>query len=158
MRVRVRVRVVVADESEACFYDTQRPRGPLQLAARLTDPTAHLHDRDLVTDRPGRKFDHAPPGARRGATPRHATGGEESPRKHEAEVFAKRVADELERACHSNGFDRVVVIAGPTFLGLLRNTFSRAVRAKIVAEIPKDIVHQGESAVPEHLPQEAFFI
>lgn len=156
--MRVRVRIVVADESEVRFYDADSPKGPLHLAAQLTDPTAHLHDRDLVTDRPGRKFDRGPVGARRGATPSHATGGEESPRKHEAEVFAKRVAEELERAHHGDAFDRLVVIAGPTFLGLLRNALSRGLTSKIVAEIPKDIVHQGESAVQGHLPSEAFFI
>jgi protein required for attachment to host cells len=156
--MRVRVRIVVAGAAEARFYDTDSPKGPLHLAARLTDPNAHLHDRDRVTDRPGRKFDHAPLGARRGATARHSTGGEESPRKHEAEVFARRVAEELERGNSHNGFERVVVIAGPSFLGLLRNALSSSLRSKIVAEIPKDVVHQAESAVQEHLPQEAFFV
>lgn len=156
--MRVRVRVVVADASEARFYDTESPKGPLHLAAQLTDPNAHLHDRDLVTDRPGSKFDRAPIGNRRNATARHGAGGEESPRKHEAEVFARRVADELERASLKDDFERVVVIAGPAFLGLLRNAMPNSLRSKIVAEIAKDVVHQDESAVQGHLPQEAFFV
>jgi protein required for attachment to host cells len=154
----MRVRIVVADESEARFYDAASRRGPLHLAARITDPTARLHDRDLLTDRPGRKFDHAPLGARRGATPRHTAGGEQSPRKHEAQVFARRVVAELERASRNGGFERVVVMASPAFLGLLRSELSNSLRSKIVAEIPKDIVRQTESAVQEHLPEEAFFI
>jgi len=156
--MRVRVRIVVADESEARFYDAQSLKGPLHLAARITDPNARLHDRDLVTDRPGRKFDHAPPGTRRGAVPRHAAGGEESPRKHEALVFARRVAEELDQASRNDGFDRIVVVAAPQFLGLLRSELRNSLRSKVIAEIPKDIVHQAESAVLEQLPEDAFFI
>ena len=73
------LRVVVTDQSEARFYDTSSVNGPLQGAGILTDPKAHLHERDLVSDRPGRVFDHAAPAARRrGSVPRHATGGERS--------------------------------------------------------------------------------
>ena len=55
----MRIRIIVADQSEARFYDTVRPGGRLQPAGRMTDPTAHLHDRDLKSDRPGRTFDRA---------------------------------------------------------------------------------------------------
>ena len=55
----MRIRVLVADQSEACLFDLG-PRRSLDLVGRLTDPLAHLHDRDLVSDRPGRKFDRGP--------------------------------------------------------------------------------------------------
>ena len=152
----MRVRIVVADGSEVLFYNGDSYRGPLYLAGRMTDPSVRLHDRDLVTDRPGRKPDRGAVGRNGSAT--HATGGEESPRKHETQVFARRVAGELERASRTDGFDRVVVMAGPTFLGLLRNELSPSLRQKIVAEVPKDLVRQPESAVKQHLPQEAFYI
>jgi protein required for attachment to host cells len=153
----MRVRIVVADGGEALFYDADSTRGPLRLAGRMADPAARMHDRDLVTDRPGRKFDRAQVG-HRGGTSGHAAGGEESPRKHETQVFARRVIEELERASRSDGFQRVVVMAGPAFLGLLRGELSGALRSKVVAEVPKDLVHQGESAVLQHLPQETFFV
>lgn len=150
----MRVRIVVADGSEALFYDAASCKGPLQLASRMTDPNTRMHDRDLVTDRPGRKFDHMPLGPNRA---RHATGGEESPHKHEMQVFARRVADALERSTRTDGFERVVVMAGPSFLGLLRGEMSHAVRSKVVAEIPKDLVRQDPSAVKSHVPQEVFY-
>ena len=151
----MRVRIVVADRSEALFYNGDSYRGPLFLAGRMTDPSARLHDRELVTDRPGRKPDGGP--LRRNGSTSHATGGEETPRKHEQQVFARRVAEELDRADLSGGFERVVVMAGPSFLGLLRNELSGSLRSKVVAEVPKDLVHQPESAVKQHLPQEAFY-
>ena len=153
----MRIRIVVADQSEARFYDTERPRGRLQLAGRLTDPTAHLHDRDLKSDRPGRVFTSATAGGgRRGATAHHATGGERRPRKMQAQRFARRIATELEKARRENRFDGIVVMAGPSFLGLLRDALPAGLRACVAAEIRKDLVHQDTGVLRAHLPEEAF--
>ena len=153
----MRVRIVVADQSEARFYDTEGLHGPLQPAGQLSDPKARLHDRDLESDRPGRVFDHAPLAAgRRGAVGHHGTEGERSPRKHEAVNFARQIADQLEAARREGQFDRLVLMAAPTFLGLLRKALSQPVRAIIFAEVHKDLVHQEVSVVREQLPREAF--
>jgi len=148
----MRIRVLVADQSEARFYDLGA-HDTLVLVGYLADPLAHLHDRDLVSDRPGRKFDHAPlRDGRRGATAHHAAGGERSPRKHEAESFARRVAVELEETHEHGDFERLIVMSGPTFLGLLREALPEAVRGTVAAEVTKDLVHQGIDAVIAHLP------
>lgn len=153
----MRIRIVVADQSEARFYDTERPRGRLQLVGRLTDPTAHLHDRDLKSDRPGRVFTSARAGGgRRGAAAHHATGGERRPRRIQAQRFARRIATELEKARRDNRFDRMILMAGPTFLGLLRDALPTALRARVAAEIRKDLVHQDTGVLRAHLPEEAF--
>jgi protein required for attachment to host cells len=149
-------RVVVADQSEVRFYDVDGPTGSLRLAGRLTDPNAHLHNRDLVSDRPGRVFDHAPPAVgRRGSVARHGTGGERSPRKHEALSFARRIATQLEIAQRAGEFDRLVLMAGPGFLGLLREVLPRSLLPLVAAEVNKDLVHQTDAAITEHLPREA---
>jgi len=153
----MQVRIVVADQSEADFYDVEQVEGALRAVGRLTDPQARLHDRDLKSDKPGRVFDHAPTqGTRRGATARHGTGGERRPRKHEAVVFAQQIARELARAREAGEYERLVVMAGPAFLGLLREAMPRAVRSTVVAEVPKDLIHQGPSAIQSHLSSDAF--
>ena len=153
----MRVRILVADQSEAKFYDMRYRPEALQLVGRMLDPLAHLHDRDFKSDRPGRVFDHAPMTAgRRGATPRHATGGERRPRKHEAQEFARQIAGELDRGRQKGEFDGVIVIAGPPFLGLLREALTHSVRSVLIAEISKDLVHQEVSAVIKHLPPRPF--
>jgi protein required for attachment to host cells len=117
----------------------------------LADPLARLHDRDLKSDRPGRKFDHAPLTAgRRGATAHHAAGGESSPRRHEAESFARRIAAELEQARQRADFEGLIVMSGPHFLGLLREALPASIR--IVAEVAKDLLHQDTDAIIAHLP------
>jgi protein required for attachment to host cells len=156
----MRIRVLVADQSEADFYDLRRPRDAdlqLNLVARLVDEQAHLHDRDLKSDRPGRFFDHAPlQGGRRGATAHHATGGERRPRRHAAEVFAGQIAAALHRAQLQRDFDHVIVMAGPAFLGLLREALPDSLRPCVLAEVAKDLVHGGAQAVREHLPESLF--
>jgi protein required for attachment to host cells len=137
-------RVVVADRGEARFYDVGTA-STLQIAGRLVDPIARLHDRDLVSDRPGRVFNRAPPATgRRGAGARHATDGERSPRKHEATLFARRIGAELERARRQGRFEKLVLIAGPPFLGELRSSLPKSLRAMTVAEVAKDLVHRPE--------------
>ena len=150
------VRIVVADEGEARFYDVTRPEVRLQEVGRLEDPASRLHDRDFKSDRPGRVFDHAPGTGRRGAVPHHAVGGESGPHKHEAELFARRIVQQLERAQQEKGFDRIVLMAGPAFLGLLRQALPKSLRSMVVAEVHKDLVHEADEAVQAHLPREAF--
>jgi protein required for attachment to host cells len=126
----------------------------VELVGRLADPLAHLHDRDLVSDRPGRKFDHAPLSAgRRGATAHHATGGESSPRRHEAAVFARRIATELEQSHRRGDFEGLIVMSGPAFLGLIREALPKSIRATVIGEVAKDLLHQGTDAIIAHLPE-----
>lgn len=153
----MRVRIVVADQGESRFYDTTRRSGRLQPAGHITDPTAHLHDRDLKTDRPGRTFDRAATGfGRRGAVSHHAVGGERRPRKIQAKRFARRIAVELRNAWAIKVFERIVLMAGPSFLGLLREALPASLRALVVAEVGKDLVHQTDREVRTHLPEAAF--
>lgn len=153
----MRIRIVVANQAEAAFYDLESRNGEPKFATRLTDPLAHLHDRDLKSDRPGRVFDHAPlAGHRRGATAHHGTGGERRPRKHEAEVFARQVAEQLERARHNAEFDRLVVMAAPSFLGLLREVLPDSVRPHVAAEVRKDLVNAPAAKMRAHIPPGVF--
>jgi len=153
----MQVRIVVADEGEARFYNATRPDGRLKEVGRLEDPSARLHDRDLKSDRPGRVFDHAPTGTgRRGAVAHHAVGGEARPRKHEARLFARRIVQQLKRAQLEERFERIVLMAGPAFLGVLRQALPKSLRSMVVAEVPKDLLHEADEAVQAHLPREAF--
>jgi protein required for attachment to host cells len=146
-------RILVADQSEARFYDLEMNDTRLKLIRTLTQPDARLHDRDLKSDRPGRVFDRASTSnQRRGATGHHATGGERTPRDHEARLFAQQIAQALEVGEQKNRYDRLIVMAAPAFLGMLRAALPKAVNAAIVAEVPKDLIHEPESAVLAHLP------
>ena len=153
----MRVRIVVADQSEADFYELEERDKPPQFVQRLEDAEAHLHNRDLKSDRPDRVFDHAPvAGGRRGAVGHHATGGERNPRKVEARRFARRIAEALDEARRQHQYDRLVLMAPPAFLGLLRKEMPAAVHAVLTAEIAKDLVHEPPEALSGYLPPGTF--
>lgn len=132
--------VVVADQAEARLY---LMRGAsMRLVATLENPSAHLHDRDLKSDRPGRVFDRAPPArGRRGAVGHHATGGERKPRRQLATGFARSIATAAATNRRDSGFDRLVLVAGPRFLGQLRRALPAGLRMRVAAEVAKDWVH-----------------
>ncbi len=148
------IRIVVADRAQARIYAAPPVRGPLRPVAQLEDPQAHWHDRDFKSDRPGRVFDHAPGAGRRGAVAHHGTEGERSPAKHEAEVFAHRIAAALEQS--RADFTRLVLIAEPGFLGQLRAVLPKSLSSTVVLEIAKDLVHLDERALGEALPAELY--
>ncbi len=150
-------RIVVANQSEARFYDSSGPASQLQAAGRLDNPDARLHDRDLKSDRPGRVFTSASSGhGRRGAVAHHGAGGEQSPRKHVATVFAKRIVDELATAKQGRQFDRLVLIAAPAFLGILRKALPESLQSVVTAEVAKDLQDPTDDEVREHIPAQAF--
>lgn len=111
----MRVRILLADHSEADFYDMLKADEKPQFAGGLGDPLAHLHDRDMESDRPGRFFDHAPSTTgRRGVTAHHSAGAERSTHKHEAE-FAWRIATLLEEGRRAGEFERLVHLPDQVF-------------------------------------------
>jgi protein required for attachment to host cells len=139
-----RFRIVVADQAEAVFYDASSLRSAPQEVARISDPAAHLHDRDLVSDRPGRSYESF-------GGARHAIEREDDPRHREAVRFARRIGRRLDEARRKNEFEQLVVVAGPPFLGLLREEFSRPTKALVVHEIHKDLVHGPIDDLRRHL-------
>src|SRR5262245_13438353 len=105
----MRVRVIIADQSEARFYDISGVDAQLQPAGRIVDPDAHGHEHELGSERNARRYDRGPFVA---VAPRSA-GGEPRPRKDAAMRFARHIAAELDASRRRVGFDRTVLMAGP---------------------------------------------
>lgn len=143
-----RIRIVVADQAEAIFYDAASLQARPKEVAHITDPAAHLHNRDLVSDRPGRSYESV-------GGQRHAIEREFGPRQQEAVRFARRISRRLDDARRKGEFDELIVVAGPPFLGLMRGAMSRPTRERVVHEIRKDLVHSPVEALRRHLPESA---
>jgi protein required for attachment to host cells len=143
------VRVVVAGEREATFFDLASAQAVPEARGALLNDAASSKDQDLETDRPGRRF-----GGTHGH--RHAVDGERSTHRHETEQFARSVARMLDTARTRNEFDRLVLIAAPRMLGLLREALPEACRDVIAAEVPKDFVRHDPNTIRDVVPREAF--
>ena len=141
-----RIRIIVADQAEAIFYDTPSLRTRPKEVARISDPLAHQHNRDFASDRPGRSYESF-------GSARHAIARENDPRQQEAVRFAKRISRRLDTARRSGEYDELIVVAGPAFLGLIRAELSKPTRARVVHEIRKDLVHGTVEALRRHLPE-----
>jgi protein required for attachment to host cells len=143
-----RIRIVVADQAEAIFYDTPSLQAQPKEVAHISDPLAHQHDRDFSSDRPGRSYESV-------GGQRHAIERENDPRQREAVRFAKRISRRLDEARRKGEYDELIVVAGPPFLGLMRKEMSRPTRERVVHEIRKDLVHSPVESLRRHLPESA---
>jgi protein required for attachment to host cells len=113
-------RVVVADEFRAIFYDRQKKFSPLSEVASFQNDTAREKTGDLMSDRGGRAFDSHGQG-------RHTMSNEKAdPKSQSAVVFAKEIAERLNADRSQGHFDKLVVVAAPRFLGVLRPALSTA--------------------------------
>lgn len=154
------VRVVVADERQAHFFDASRYGAPMARRITLENPAGGMKDTDLETDRPGRRFGGAS-GVRHGSGPQqahhHGVDGERSTERHELSLFAKEVAQKIHHDRVKQEFDRLVIIAGPKMLGLLRQELPETCKGVIFGEISKDLAQRGEDTIRNAVPREAFF-
>ena len=143
-----RIRIVVADQAEAVFYDTPSLAARPKEVGRISDPLAHEHARDLGSERPGRSYESV-------GSARHSIARENDPRYQEAVRFARRISCRLDDALNRGEFEELVVAAGPPFLGLMRAEMSQQVKKRVVHEIRKDLVHGPVEALRRHLPESA---
>lgn len=148
------IRVVVADERRATFFDVTRPTS-LQEAGAVENPVAGLKDTDLETDRAGRRFGGAQGG--NGAAHHHGVDGERSTLKHDLTLFAKEVGRRVDADRVNHKFDKLVIVAPPKMLGLIRQSISTSLQSMIAGEVPKDLVNHGPEAILNVIPRDAFF-
>jgi protein required for attachment to host cells len=119
----------------------------------MYNPVAGLKDQDLETDREGR---HQGGMASNGQMHHHGVDGERSTKRHELTQFAKEVGLRVEASRVNHEFEKLILVAPPKMLGLLRQSLSEPARTLLAAEVAKDIVHQGPNAIREVVPREAF--
>jgi protein required for attachment to host cells len=139
--------VLVADASRArVFAADNRVANTLEEVTDHLHPESRLHNRDLVSDRPGRASDRA-------SVARSAVEEEGGPKDHQATVFARELAGMLSDAAGEGKFEHLVLCAPPAFMGELREKLDDGVRQRISAEVTKDLTraHRGAD-IRTHLP------
>ena len=138
--------IVVADEAKARILSTEKSTEPLIALDELTSSEATMAEQDLVSDKPGRSFDSS--GQRR-----HAMGNNTAPKEQAAIRFAKELADYLEKNRQKKTYSKLIIVAAPRFLGLLRKERSKAVSDLVSLEVDKDLTMLETGKIREHLPQ-----
>ena len=154
------IRVVVADGRRATFFDVTRPDAGLHEAGAVENPVGRLKDTDLETDRAGRRFGGAG-GVSHGQGPaqghHHGVDGERSTLQHDLTLFAKEVGRRIDADRVGHKFDKLVIVAAPKMLGLIRQSIPAPVQSMVAGEIAKDLVNHGPDAILNAIPKDAFF-
>jgi protein required for attachment to host cells len=156
------IRIVVADERRATFFDAPSLNATaLSECGAVENPTGRLKDIDLETDRAGRRFGGSAGGGGHGPGQgqgrRHGVDGEKSTVQHDLTLFAKEVGRRIDADRVGRKFDKLVIVAPPKMLGLLRQTLPAPLQSMVAGEIAKDLTRQGPDAIVNTIPRDAFF-
>jgi protein required for attachment to host cells len=136
--------VFIGDGRKALFLrnagDEQMPDLRTEQVFKDDNPPSHQQG----TDKPGRGFAAA-------GSPRR--GGMEETDWHQLEEqrFAERVAAALADVVRKRNVPAILVAAPPRALADLRRSFHADVKAKIVAEVDKDLTKQPVDQIEAHL-------
>lgn len=142
--------VVVADSGRARVFAVDTPHGPLTDVACLVNTEAREHERALASDKAGRMAGGHGEGA-------HGVGDERHFKDIEAKRFAERIARFLGEAHGRRAYERLVICAGPRFLGHIRDAVPRDVAGCVTAELDKDLAHIVDNAdLRKHLPERLY--
>jgi len=137
--------ILVADSTRARIFTADTSASPLEEIESFSHTEGRLHDREITSDLPG-KIKSAGAGG-------HTFEQPTDPKKHESDIFAHRVAQYLEDAHNANRFDQLLIVAAPSFLGLLRNHLPEQVKKQVRFELDKEITMLSAADIRQHLPQ-----
>lgn len=138
---------VVANRVATVIYK-DRPGHPFKFVERLCNPEGRKTETDLDSDRPGRGFSSAPGSAIRHGLDRRHVHHEQSAKK-----FAALIGKVIAQADREDRFGKLVIVAEPHFLGLLRAALPEQVKQKVEFEIHHEL-HQGsDETIQEYIYQ-----
>lgn len=140
--------ILIANTSFAKFYINHGPQKGIELVKELDHPESREKGSDLVSDRPGHYQSH---GNSHGSFVQ-AT----DPRQREAERFALELAKELEHGRTNNLFERLVLVASPSFMGILKSRLPSHVLDMISDSIEKDYTKTPEKELKGYLESVVF--
>lgn len=126
--------VLVADTSRARIFAADKPASPLTEIQDLAHPEGRLHESEITTD--STYIDN-----------------ENAVREEAANRFASSVCNALESGRMKGRYNKLYVVAAPSFLGKIRKTLSAPTRKLVAAEINKNICTQDAASIRGHLPQ-----
>jgi len=137
--------ILAADASKATIWECRSKDGPLTAIPdfQLIAADTHGFSRDLKSDRPGRSFSSS--GDRRSAME-----PPNDPHDLAKARFMRQISERLETAARDRRFARLVVMAPPRMLGILRQEFSDHVSKTIAGEIHKDLTKATPAEILDH--------
>lgn len=138
--------VLVAHESGARLFEARGPGKGLQLVREVFHPEGRARNRDIDADRPGRAF---PRGG--SADNRSAMSREEGAHERVVSDFARELANLMREGRVGGRYQRLVLVAPPRLLGLLRSSLDPTTAQCVVGSLDKDLAFADASELAEHV-------
>jgi len=135
---------LVADSSRARLYEVEKRSAPFVEVESFDHPEGRLHEGDLVSDRPGSDGGSIGQG-------RRVYDEQTSAREQEDIRFASTLAEHMAAARNAGDLERLVLVAPPAFLGLLRDKLSKEVMSRVSKQIDKNLVQQPPEVLRGYL-------
>jgi protein required for attachment to host cells len=132
--------IVVASRSEVRVFEMARADEELREVIGVGNASGKLKNIDIDSDAPGRASDNR-------MRARHAYSTEQEPRERLLENFYRAFLREIDTAFSQHKFSRLVLVAEPRLLGLVRSLLSVQLSRAIKAEIAKDVVYEGSREI-----------
>jgi len=139
----MKIRIAVCDAGRLRYFAADKANGALREIDSRVHTASRQRPRDLVSDRQGRDR------GRGGGV--HSLGDGE-PHRQAVVVFAREVAELLNREALEGSVDRLYVLAPPEFLGMLRKEFHPATAA-LVADRSVNVVTESLERIRRQLPE-----
>jgi len=137
--------ILVADMAHARLFSAETRTSSLDEIETLAHPEGRQHEQELTSDLPGHQMD-------RSTASRHSVGNKGEIKRHDAIDFARHISHHLEEARHKKGYRELIVVAAPSFLGLLRTHMNHSISKMVSWELPKNLVKQDVKSIRQHLP------
>jgi protein required for attachment to host cells len=139
--------VVVADGKKMLFFRNEGDSEFPKLEVERKRETADAPDREQKTDRAGRAFESAGPGAR-------SAYEEVDFHQLEEERFAADTAEMLRKRALRNEYESLIIVAPPKTLGELRKHYHKEVEKRLAGEVAKDLTRHPIAEIEKILQAE----
>jgi protein required for attachment to host cells len=144
---------MVGDGARAIFFRNQgsvlEPKLAVENVFEQHNPLTH----ELGTERPTRGSDFTGGWATNVGSPRSNIEQTDWHQLNE-DRFAKDIAKKLYQLAHANRYQRLVIVAPPKVLGVLRKALHKEVLERVEAEIAKDFAHATTGTIQNELSRQ----
>lgn len=123
--------ILVADAAHARLFEVPHPGEPFQFREEFDNPAGRAKGRDFLLKEDGAIQHQEGSVFRSSMEPL-------SMKKVEARRFAHSLAQMLDKSVARHQFERLILVAAPEFLGMLRKELSQNVENTLLDSIPRD--------------------
>ena len=136
--------ILTANRSGASLFESRGKGHALRRVQDIPHPRGRLQNQDIDADKPGRAFDSHGPG-------RHGMSTEHQPTEEVAMHFARILAELLNKGRTLHAYEKLILVAEPRFLGVLRSALDAHTAALVVQTVNKELQDVSEKELASYL-------